>query len=98
MVFRRLFGQTDEERKPEDGAPQSGAPREDDQRGGRFPRLFGRTAQQEQQKQETALEKTRRRTLFSSLFERDTIDEELYEDLEAALIGSDVGVETTEML
>src|SRR4051794_30333694 len=63
-----------------------------------FRRLFGRTQQEEQVKQEVALEKTRRRTLFSSLFERATIDEELYEDLEAALIGSDVGVETTELL
>jgi fused signal recognition particle receptor len=63
-----------------------------------FRRLFGRTQQEEQQKQEVALTKTRRTNLFSSLFERSTIDEDLYEDLEAALIGSDVGVETTEML
>jgi fused signal recognition particle receptor len=63
-----------------------------------FRRLCGRTQQEEQQKQEVALTKTRRTNLFSSLFERSTIDEELYEDLEAALIGSDVGVETTEML
>jgi signal recognition particle GTPase len=60
-----------------------------------FRRLFGRTQQEEQQKQEVALTKTRRTNLFSSLFERSTIDEDLYEDLEAALIGSDVGVETT---
>jgi fused signal recognition particle receptor len=63
-----------------------------------FRRLFGRTQAEEQEKQEVALTKTRRTNLFSSLFDRSTIDEELYEDLEAALIGSDVGVETTEML
>jgi fused signal recognition particle receptor len=63
-----------------------------------FRRLFGRTQQEEQQKQEVALTKTRRTNLFGSLFERSTIDEELYEDLETALIGSDVGVETTDML
>ncbi len=63
-----------------------------------FRRLFGRTPQEEQQKQEVALTKTRRTNLFGSLFERSTIDEELYEDLETALIGSDVGVETTNML
>lgn len=61
-------------------------------------RLFGRTQQEEQQKQDIALTKTRRTNLFSSLFNRATIDEELYEDIEAALIGSDVGVETTDLL
>ena len=63
-----------------------------------FRRLFGRTPQEEQQKQEVALAKTRRTNLFSTLFNRAVIDEELYEDIETALIGSDVGVETTDLL
>lgn len=63
-----------------------------------FRRLFGRTQQEEETKTVQAVAKTRRANLFTSLFERPTIDEELYEDIETALIGSDVGVETTEML
>ena len=63
-----------------------------------FRRLFGRSRQEEEQKQESGLAKTRRTNLFGALFERNAIDEELYEDIETALIGSDVGVETTDLL
>lgn len=63
-----------------------------------FRRLFGRTQQEEQTKVEQAVAKTRRSNLFGSLFDRSTIDEDLYEEIETALIGSDVGVETTDVL
>src|SRR5512133_3422380 len=42
-----------------------------------------------------------RRTFFNQvaeLFQRETIDDELWDDLEALLIQADVGVETTEVL
>ncbi len=63
-----------------------------------FRRLFGRSQQEEETKTVQAVAKTRRANLFGSLFDRATIDDDLYDDLENALIGSDVGVETTDLL
>src|SRR5215471_3238292 len=63
-----------------------------------FRRVFGRSREEEQQKYAQATEKTRKRSMFDTLFNRAALDEEFYEDLETALIGSDVGVETTDLL
>jgi fused signal recognition particle receptor len=63
-----------------------------------FRRLFGRSREEEQEKYVQATEKTRKRSMFDTLFNRAALDEEFYEDLETALIGSDVGVETTDLL
>lgn len=63
-----------------------------------FRRLFGRSREEDQEKFIQATEKTRKRSMFDTLFDRATLDEEFYEELETALIGSDVGVATTELL
>ena len=79
-----------------------------------FRRLFGREREQppepifeqppeqeiEQVYEQTVAKTVRRNMLggLAALFNRETIDDDLYEELEAALIGADVGVETTELL
>jgi fused signal recognition particle receptor len=59
---------------------------------------FRRRRQQNVEKTTEGLQKTRQRlfTQLVALFERPELDEEFYEDLEAVLIGADMGVETTE--
>ncbi len=78
-----------------------------------FRRLFRREREEPQQifepQPEAAVEqqyeaitvKTRRTRMFgglAALFNRATIDEDLFDELETALIGADVGVETTDQL
>ena len=63
-----------------------------------FRRLFGRSHEEDQEKFVHATEKTRKRSMFDTLFDRAVLDEEFYEELETALIGSDVGVATTDLL
>ena len=55
---------------------------------------------QRDQKLEQSLEKTRRGVFRQviEIFQRSEIDEDFYDDLEAVLIGADIGVETTELL
>jgi fused signal recognition particle receptor len=63
-------------------------------------RLFRRKTDADVQ-MEQALEKTRKRGVFSEitrLFERGVLDEDLYEELEMLLIQADVGVEISEQL
>jgi fused signal recognition particle receptor len=62
-------------------------------------RIFKRRAEPDLQL-EHGLEKTRRGVFseISRLFDRETIDEELYEDLEMLLIQADVGWEVTQQL
>lgn len=65
------------------------------------PKVFEDSPEQVEQKTEQMVEKTVSRHLFGGLgriFNRETIDEELFEELETALIGADVGVETTDLL
>ena len=52
------------------------------------------------EKLEQGLEKTRRGVFRQviEIFQRGEIDEDFYDDLEAVLIGADIGVETTELL
>src|SRR5438270_236989 len=55
---------------------------------------------QRDEKLEQGLEKTRRGVFRQviEIFQRGEIDEDFYDDLEAVLIGADIGVETTELL
>jgi len=63
-------------------------------------RIFKRASQEDQQKIERSLERTRRGVFgqLASLFQANELDEEFWDDLEALLIQSDVGVATTERL
>ncbi len=63
-------------------------------------RIFKRASQEDQQKIERSLERTRRGVFgqLASLFQSNELDEEFWDDLEALLIQSDVGVATTEHL
>lgn len=63
-------------------------------------RIFKRASQEDQQKIERSLERTRRGVFgqLASLFQSSELDEEFWDDLEALLIQSDVGVATTEHL
>ena len=58
---------------------------------------FRRRKQQDVEKTNEGLQKTRQRlfTQLAALFERSELDEVFYEDLEAVLIGADIGVDTT---
>ena len=55
---------------------------------------------QRDQKLEQSLQKTRRGVFRQviEIFQRSEIDEDFYDDLEAVLIGADIGVDTTEQL
>jgi fused signal recognition particle receptor len=61
---------------------------------------FRRRKQQDVEKTNEGLQKTRQRlfTQLAALFERSELDEEFYEDLEAVLIGADIGVDTTQAI
>ena len=80
--FRRVFGRERQE-------PQ---------------KIFQETPEQAQeadQQIEQMVQKTVSRHMFGGLgriFNRETVDEDLFEELETALIGADVGVETTDLL
>ncbi|MCC6630295.1 MAG: signal recognition particle-docking protein FtsY [Chloroflexi bacterium] len=58
---------------------------------------FRRRRQQDVEKTTAGLQKTRQRlfTQLATLFERTELDAAFYDDLEAILIGADIGVETT---
>ncbi len=59
-----------------------------------------RRQQQNVEKTTEGLQKTRQRlfTQLVALFERPELDEAFYEDLEAVLIGADIGVDTTQQI
>lgn len=61
---------------------------------------FRRRQQQNVEKTTEGLQKSRQQlfTQLATLFERPDLDEEFYEDLEAVLIGADIGVETTQQI
>ncbi len=55
---------------------------------------------QRDQKLEQSLQKTRRGVFRQviEIFQRSEIDEDFYDDLEAVLIGADIGADTTDLL
>ena len=63
-------------------------------------RVLKRASKEDRTKIERSLERTRRGVFgqLASLFQANELDEEFWEDLEALLIQSDVGVETTQHL
>ncbi len=63
-------------------------------------KLFKRGSQEDAERIEKSLEKTRRGVFghIAALFQQQELDDEFWEDLEALLIQADIGVQTTEEL